>query len=737
MSLWFRRFDHVVVCISIFMCVVAGASARAAGPILPWPGSSRGDLAVPDSLWNLVLGQLDRGDRNGRPLGYAADEMAQYGRDRYRLRPLAILFRDVRALPRFSGKLAEDLLAGANDPADLVRQGFGLTDVVAARSLSMPDSTSWGWPGVPDSVGPAEALGIRLDPAGARGWRSLPENVQRLVVRLVIGAMDAAPRIRSAYGDRFLGMAWRPEGDAAASAGSGEADSTRGAHALYKIAAGPWQDERLGQAVSDKTGAFESFESLDRDALAFGSILLLTHVQRALTEFRHSGEAPLSGVPAAFAGLRIGTPLGQVRVCGPGADRIDAGAFLIVDLGGDDVYNGRHAVPDPGVCPISLVLDLAGNDSYAGAPDAPSLACGLCGLGALIDLGGDDKYTAREGGLAAAWYGTGLLYDAGGNDSYTLETHHGIGAACAGAAVLADLEGNDVYTCGHSAEGFGETLGAGILLDVKGDDHYLARDDGNPSDLYLGQSVSMAQGVGEGRRADLGDGRSLAGGFGVLVDGAGNDSYHASAWSQGAGYWWAAGILEDLGGNDTYRNGKYSLGAGAHFALGCQVDLSGDDLYNIGNETAVNQYQGHARDGSIGVSIDGDGDDRYLFRSHCGGSGDLCSIGFFWDRRGNDRYEVRYEMLGGAPNGWSDTPPMGTATMYTPFRSWRDDLDAAGVFLDTGGADSVAWTPVGDAATADSAAARRAGDGRSWPSRRNPRSHGIGIDAVWYPPARP
>jgi hypothetical protein len=190
-------------------------------------------------------------------------------------------------------------------------------------------------------------------------------------------------------------------------------------------------------------------------------------------------------------------------------------------------------------------------------------------------------------------------------------------------------------------------------------------------------------------------------------------------------------LLEDLGGNDSYRNGKYSLGAAAHFAVGCQVDLSGDDRYNVGNESAVNQFQGHARDGSIGVSIDGDGRDEYFFKSHCAGSGDLASIGLFWDRRGDDRYTVDYGPPdfaaggSGAPGasgtpGWSDTPPMGSATLYTPFHSFRDDLDAVGFFLDSGGRDEYAWKD------------GPAEDGGEWKSIRGPRSLGLGLDVEWF-----
>jgi hypothetical protein len=301
-----------------------------------------------------------------------------------------------------------------------------------------------------------------------------------------------------------------------------------------------------------------------------------------------------------------------------------------------------------------------------------------------------------------------------------VDTHWGQACAHVGVGVLADLAGNDRYVCGYESQSHAGTLGASLLLDVAGDDRYLARDDGNISELYLGQSVAMSQGCGQGRRADLGDGHSLAGGVAFLVDGAGNDSYHATAWSQGCAYWWAAGFLEDLGGDDTYRNGKYSSGAAAHFAIGCQTDLSGDDAYNVGNDATKNQFQGHARDGSIGISIDGDGNDVYKLTTMCGGASDLTSIGLLWDRRGDDVYELAFTAPEKA-DGWSDTPPLGTSSLYPRSNDFRDDVDSWGLFLDTGGKDRYAGEGLGRA------------DGAEWPTRRGRRSWGYGLDVEWYP----
>lgn len=683
-------------------------------------GASRTELRIPDALWSAACDSVGFGHG---ALGYAAEEMALYGRDRYRLRTVSNCFRDARAMLRYSGERSDGLLQSARQPSQAVVQAFGLTDVSAGRMLPLPDSVSWGAPWLPDSLSPGAALdgivkhggGRRSVPPGMTArWRSLPEPVQRLAVRVFVGSVEAAGWIERAYDRPFLRDRF-----------GSQAREFPPVDSLYGFASAPWREERLGQLASDDRAAFEALDHIDRDYLAFGSVIFFAHLERALAEYRSAGSPSAdpqgsSGpgrTPLPPEGLVFSTVLGPVRITGPGAEVTTEAAFLTIDLGGDDIYHGRQAVPARLDQPISVLIELGGDDRYEEREREAAMACGLFGLGVIVDLSGNDGYHIRESGLGTGWYGTGLLLDEEGDDTYEVDGRWGQGAAHAGVGLLIDLAGSDVYTCGSESQGMGSTLGAGLLIDLMGNDQYVARDDGAISDLYLGQSVAMAQGVGYGRRADLGDGHSLAGGFGLLLDGAGDDLYHAQVWSQGAGYWWGVGILEDRDGNDRYENGKYSLGAGAHFAIGCQVDLRGNDTYNAGNETAVNQYQGHARDGSIGISVDGEGDDLYRLKSHCGGSGDLASIGWFWDRSGNDVYEVRAALTDEAP-GWSDTPPLGSATLYAPMNTFRDDLKAAGLFLDTGGTDTYRW---------ENGPGR---DNAHWSTRRGSVSYGFGLDSA-------
>lgn len=671
----------------------------------------RNELIISDSIWNIVLKNVNTKDNQ---IGYTFEEMRLYNPDEYQLRNVENQFRDVRSVFRYSGTLTQGLLVNAENPDVLVRTGYGMTDISAGRMLPLPPDSVWGVKWMPENTTLDNAIKyinklkretVDMD---INEWDKLPAHYKKLIIRIFIGAEESYKWLIKAYDYDFI---LKATGKNSLSEVSTEE--------LYKLATVLWTDERLGQSATENKYAFELINKIDRSYLDFASVIFFAHVNRALKEFVKSDSAYAESF--STKGLAIQTYLGKISVRGTDNDITEKVNFITIDLGGDDYYSGRQGVPQDLEHPIGLLLDLKGNDNYSETNLQASMGCGLFGIGAVIDLTGEDNYRIRESGLGCGWYGTGLLMDYSGNDIYITDSTWGQGAGHIGAGALIDLKGDDKYTCGSQSQGLGGTLGAGILIDITGNDYYLARDDGAPSELYLGQSVSMSQGVGYGRRADLGDGHSLSGGYGVLVDGAGDDIYHASAWSQGAGYWWGMGILEDYQGNDSYRNGKYSLGAGAHFAIGCQVDLRGNDLYNTANLSAVNQYQGHARDGSIGISVDGGGDDRYYLKSHCAGSGDLSSIGFFWDRKGNDVYDVNYEILGETANGWADTPPMGTITFYTPFYMWRDDINSYGIFIDSGGDDTynlngaVGWEGIPS-------------NNFMWKMKRGKRGNGLGWD---------
>ncbi len=493
---------------------------------------------------------------------------------------------------------------------------------------------------------------------------------------------------------------------------------------LYRFATEPWSDStRLL-----RTATVEAIGKQDYNWLACGAIEYVRRVRRAITEWQAVPES-LRTIEPGFVGFEFETFAGKVRVYGSGTDTISGEYMLKLDLGGDDTYTGITASTSSPRSPISTVVDFSGNDTYDSGDEKAGLACGFFGLGCLFDLEGDDSYRCRESGIGCGLYGLGLVADYAGDDSYDMTDAWGQAAAHAGVGVLVDLAGDDKYVCAHEAQGFGSTMGVGMLVDCEGNDRYSARAGANESPPFWNYTVSFVQGSAFGRRADYGDGHSLAGGVGVLADGAGDDEYAGSVYSQGNGYWWGVGILEDKSGNDKYRAHWYSLGAAPHFAIGVCVDLQGDDEYNLGNDSLVNQLMGCGRDGAIGIFIDGEGNDKYLMHQFSGGSGDLGSIGLFWDRAGDDDYH--YERKKKLP-----TRGMGVAVNYAPFRNFRDDLPTAGIFLDTQGRDRYHETIEPDVHPDELKRKMLFGDNKRWQYDKGPRFWSLGWDSEWFRPGK-
>lgn len=701
-----RSFSHLLAGAVVLAIASSAAADDAALPQRDLPGGDRAALQIPDDVWDRVLaGSVP----SRRPLGYTGDEMRNYGGRDHLLRTVENLFRDARNIPRTTGRIALEMIAvaKAQSVGELSQWCWGLTDVPSGRMYAAPAGDEWGLAKLPKGTSPTDALPILLDLEAKDGaaaprdetiatFATLPQPIQRFLLRLAIARRVVLPWLRQSIPI----PADDPEGTA-----------------LRASLIAPWTDGENDQSATFDGRCFQWLHRVDRAPLAYGSALFGAHLKTALAEL-----APWLAAEGRLELAKVGTLdwRGLPGICVLGTtddDHRGPMPSIVVDLGGKDRWTGRFAVSNGPASPLSVVIDLDGDDVYDGGDEPFAMGCGVFGLGALVDLAGNDAYTVKDSGLGCAWFGTGLVWDAAGNDTYVVKGKWGQGAAHMGVGALVDLAGDDRYECAEQSQGMGSTLGCGLLLDLAGNDAYVCRDDGNVSALYLNQSVAMAQGCGYGRRADIGDGRSLAGGWGLLIDAAGDDRYHAQCWSQGCGYWWGVGALEDHAGNDVYENGKYSSGAGAHYAIGVQVDVAGDDRYNQGVATTKNQFQGHARDASIGISFDGDGHDRYRLKNMCGGSADLCSIAIFWDRRGDDTYEAMMEKDLGEPS------PFGSASTYPPMRTFRDELPAIGVFLDTGGTDTYAGDP------REAAGAR---DGAAWRENKSPQSLGLGWDTGLY-----
>lgn len=326
---------------------------------------------------------------------------------------------------------------------------------------------------------------------------------------------------------------------------------------------------------------------------------------------------------------------GKVVIGGSGPNVYEGDDFIgIIDLGGDDVYRGRVAcgIGLPGHPPISFVLDLGGNDRYEGGDFTQGF--GFLGVGILMDVGeGDDHYSARFCAQGAGMCGYGLLHDDGGNDTFTADSF-AQGAGMFGYGQLINEGGDDVYRGCRYTQGFAQVMGVGVLTDGGGNDMYYAGGKYLHQPLFSDRYQSLSQGFAIGNRR----GGETGGGVALLLDeGDGNDVYHADIYGQGSSYWYSLGMLVDHGGNDTYTLGQYGQGAGIHLSAGILVDIRGNDTYT--NTHGVGT--GGAHDWSVGWLIDRDGND--LYQGNGQGQGLNFSIGILLDCAGDDSHSSRGE----------------------------------------------------------------------------------------------
>jgi len=502
------------------------------------------------------------------------------------------------------------------------------------------DAFSRLWKSVGKELGESEkeALQERL--------KSMPPSLLRALGRYVGSVAKAVENFRAAF----------------------DAASVDAVRPLLSTGRSDWFSDGLFQQKM-----YDFSRRLDMTTVLYASKLAMDAAVRFSASLRKVPWTDESAVPPCS----FDTPLGKVVFGGPKADKYPAGRyFLIVDFGGDDTYGAGVGGADMGQY-VSLAIDLAGADRYE-APKgaAPSFGAGYLGVGMLFDGAGDDVYTAHENAFGAAEFGAGFLLDEKGNDRYTIFAG-GQGCARFGVAALIDYAGNDNYTCFQLSQGVGLTRGVGALVDREGNDIYLARDDKIvfPSAQSKKHNSSLAQGCGFGRRADMTDGHSVSGGVGLLIDGAGDDTYSAGVMAQAHGYWYGTGVLIDYGGDDEYRAAWYGQSTSAHFGLSYFRDVEGNDRY----ETLISQNLGNGRDLSLSFFEDDQGDDIYKVVDRGGGCGNINGVGIFLDLAGEDYYTIASKVS------------MGIANLEAYTSMIRREIHTVGLFVDGGGRDTYSF----------------------------------------------
>lgn len=442
------------------------------------------------------------------------------------------------------------------------------------------------------------------------------------------------------------------------------------------------QDDELANTI------LAGSDSFDRDALQTAFATLAGAVDAAVAGLRTN----------TFAGefqIETNTPVGRILLGGVGRNVYTNEAFLIIDTGGDDVYENRAGGAN-GLDgrPVSIVIDLSGNDRYStqrfGAQGA-----GIFGIGILVDAAGDDLYEAKHLSQGAGFFGCGLLADYGGHDKFVADTF-AQGAGGFGAGILWQRGGDTSYRASQLAQGFGGTHGAGLLLDAGGHDAYVAGGK-NPCGWLAGHFFSLSQGFGCGMRPFAG------GGSGILCDLAGDDRYTADVYGQGASYWYSIGLLLDAAGNDTYDAFQYCQGAGVHLSNGALVDWAGNDTYKAGHIC-----QGAAHDYSVGMLIDRAGNDSYTGDTTAQGTAINNSFAMLLDHAGNDTYTGTDPKQSQAAGHDGDKREYGSIALLldlagkdsysqgqTNNAMWLKPLYGAGLDMEWKNGRVEAWKPVG------------------------------------------
>ncbi|MEN3026957.1 MAG: HEAT repeat domain-containing protein [Chlorobiota bacterium] len=354
------------------------------------------------------------------------------------------------------------------------------------------------------------------------------------------------------------------------------------------------------------------------------------------------------------------TPYGRIAVGGPGEDTYVGDFTLILEVGGNDRYVFPKLSKSAALeRPVRIVVDLAGDDSYDGGDY--TLGAGFFGCGFLIDLQGNDIYRSRHFSQGAALAGLGFLWDGGGADLYACGVH-GQGAAAFGIGLLMDGGGNDLYRCFAQGQGFGFVRGYGALVDRSGNDSYIAQSPYVDALRYDQRFLTFTQGAALGYRL------LASGGIGILLDSAGNDTYVSDIYGQGTAYWYAMGALLDWQGDDRYVAHQYAQGAGVHLAFGLLWDAAGSDVY-----LSFGVSQGCGHDIALGALYDAAGDDTYACESLSQGAANANGLALLLDLHGRDTYVARRDNTMG-------------------YGDFRRQYGSIGVFADAEGTDWYADT---------------------------------------------
>ncbi|MCD4656459.1 MAG: hypothetical protein K8S87_02830 [Planctomycetes bacterium] len=389
----------------------------------------------------------------------------------------------------------------------------------------------------------------------------------------------------------------------------------------------------------------------------------LKYTQEKLTKMPSKREK-YDGVKGEILAV-IETEAGDIVIGGSGKNEyINCKAALIIDVGGKDIYGDNVGVAVTADRPVSIVIDLKGDDTYMIEDAKFAQASAICGIAAICDLEGDDKYFAPclkagktinkgkfnesdvetdvnvrrqswRGSQAFAAHGVSMLVDYSGDDKY-VGSEFSQGLALNGFAILYDAKGNDEYQADLYSIGVGLTNGVALSFDKKGNDKYKVNGPYPSTYGDKGETNAMSMGVGIGFRKhpQKGAGGYGMGGVGILLNGSGNDTFDVGQFGLGGGYFFGLGIVHTQKGNDIYNSQRYGIGFAPHQAIGVFLDDAGNDAYkNVSVAACAGTW-----DTSIAYLVDMSGDDTYEIKSLGLGGSTITSFSVFYDGDGKDKY---------------------------------------------------------------------------------------------------
>jgi len=381
------------------------------------------------------------------------------------------------------------------------------------------------------------------------------------------------------------------------------------------------------------------------------------------------------------------------------------GHLVLIDLGGNDTYTCAAGGTATSANSVSVCLDIAGDDTYSSLDDPldgnrgtsnddnySQYGAARLGIGILADFTGMDTYTSSRMSQGFAMYGVGVLADFGMDDDVYTAEGFSQGCAIGGLGLLYD-EGSATgsqYSIWGEGQGYGNVMGIGMLVQHgDGDDTYYAEPTFNAArpEYTDGADVnnnSFAQGCAAGLAIDTtnrlnpvsGNPYAAAGGYGLLFDSAGNDTYTCGIAGQGFGYFQGHGLLIDNAGDDMHNSVSYAQGAALKYGLGGLWDQAGNDNYFNTNLVGV----GGAEDGSVSWFYEASGNDIYDSAQVSLGFGYRHAYSFFIESVGNDNYGASF-MSDHTIEGLGRGGFIG-GTFFN-----ADTDPAIGIFVDARGAD--------------------------------------------------